>query len=136
MRENCRYKMVYCIFSRCSKTNKTPWSPRKKQNFPFLNGKLLSAWGLCCKSSFVTILKAKLLLVPEVPSTLALQMRLHSAVDSGLCSFYCSLCENSKDLHGHLDALVLVPPQIRLHHPRVKRKYTHARTCDMEVNEY
>lgn len=88
------------------------------------------------KFSFSQQEGVKLLLVPEVPSTLALQMRLHSAVDGGLCSFYRGLGENSKDLHGYLDALVLVPPQIRLHHPRVKRKYTHARTCDMDVNDY
>lgn len=127
VREICHYETVYCIFSKCSKSNKSPWPPINNYIFLFSTGK---------KSSFVTILGVKLLLVPEVPSTLALQVRLHSAVDGGLCSFYCGLGENSEDLHSHLDALVLVPPQIRLHHPGVKGKYTHTRTCDMGRNNY
>lgn len=134
VRENYHYKTVYFIFSKCSTTNKSHWPPGN--NFPFLNRRYLSAWGLCSKSPFVTILEVKLLLVPEVPSTLALQVRLHSTVDGGLCSFYCGLGENSEDLHGHLDALVLVPPQIRLHHARVKRKHAHTRTCNTDANDY
>lgn len=104
--------------------------------FSFPYRKYSSAWGLCSKSSFVTIPRVKLLVVPEVPSAVALQVRLHSAVDGGLCSFYCGLDENSKDLHGHLDALVLMPPQFRLHHPGVKREYTHTCACDMDMNDY
>lgn len=70
------------------------------------------------------------LCVPEVPPALAVQAWLHSAVDGGLCSLQCCLGKNPEDLHCHLDALVLMSPQVRLHHPRVQREHTHPRTCN------
>lgn len=70
-----------------------------------------------------------MLLVPEVAAALALQVWLHGAVDGGLGSFHCCLGEELEDLHRHLDALVLVPPQVRLHHPRVQREHAHPGAC-------
>lgn len=68
--------------------------------------------------------------LPEVPAALAVQLWLHSTVDGGLRSLHCCLGENPEDLHGHLDALVLVPPQVGLHHPRVQGEDAHPRTCN------
>lgn len=74
---------------------------------------------------------AEILRVPEVPSALAVQAWLHGTVDGGLCSLQCCLGENPEDLHCHLDTLVLVSPQVRLHHPRVQGEHTHPCTCNM-----
>lgn len=76
-----------------------------------------------------------MLSVPEVASTLVLQVRLHGAVDGRLGSFHCGLGENLEDLHCHLDALVLVPPQVRLHHPRVQREHAHPAACAAHFND-
>lgn len=68
--------------------------------------------------------------VPEVASALALQTWLYSAVDGGLCPLHCCFGEDPEDLHCHLDTLVLMPPQVRLHHSRVKREHTHPCACN------
>lgn len=74
--------------------------------------------------------------LPEVPSALAIQLWLHSTVDGGLRSLHCCLGENPKDLHCHLDALVLVPPQVRLHHPRVQGEDAHPCACNTPSQTY
>lgn len=74
--------------------------------------------------------------VPEVASTLTFQAWLHSTVDGSLSSLHCCLCENPENLHCHLDTLVLVPPQIRLHHPRVQREHAYPCACNMSTNTY
>lgn len=79
---------------------------------------------------------AEILCVPEIASTLAVQAWLHSTVDGGLCSLHCCLGENPEDLHCHLDTLVLVPPQVRLHHPRVQREHAHPCTCSTYTCTY
>lgn len=69
--------------------------------------------------------------IPEVASTLALQTWLHSTVNGCLCSLHCCLGENPENLHRHLNTLVLVPPQVRLHHPRVQREHAHPCACNI-----
>lgn len=59
-----------------------------------------------------SVIRAELLFVPEVTPTLAVQVWLHSTVDGGLRPLHSRLGENPEDLHRHLDALVLVPPQV------------------------
>lgn len=76
-----------------------------------------------------SVIRAELLFVPEVAPTLAVQVWLHSTVDGGLRPLHCRLGENAEDLHCHLDDLVLVPPQVRLHHPRVQREHAHPCAC-------
>lgn len=69
--------------------------------------------------------------VAEIASALALQAWFHSTKDGGLGSLHCCLSKNPEDLHCYLYALVLVPPQVRLDHPRVQRKDTDTSSCSI-----